>query len=120
MTRVFFLTLIAALVLLTGLASVPAWSDAVSPRMSLEGPTDQCFAVVVIQNTVGIYNRHETLATDLGAVVVNYQTVGGHNAIDADLVQVVALPDGVAAVPMHMALPDGQTGRICLIEWIGG
>ena len=112
---------IAALALLfLGWLAAPVLSDAVSPRMSLEGLTDQCFAVVVIENTVGVYIRNETLETKHGPVVINYTTVGGHNAVDADLIEVLALPAGVAAVPMHMALPDGETGRICLIEWIGG
>ncbi len=89
-------------------------------RMSLNGPEGPCFAVVVVVNRYGVYNADETLETDHGAVVVNYDTIGGHNAIDADLVKVVSLPDGVTADPMEMALPDGETGRICLLEWLGG
>jgi hypothetical protein len=109
-----------AALFLVGCLAAPVLSDLAPSRMSLEGPTDQCFAVVVIENRLGVYIRDETLETDHGAVVVHYQTVGGHNAVDADLIDVLALPDGVAADPMHMALPDGETGRICLMEWIGG
>jgi hypothetical protein len=98
--------------------AAPAHADLA--RMSLEGPTGHCFAVVKIENRIGRYNMDETLTTDHGVVVINYHTVGGHNAIDADEVQVVGLPDGVAADPMHIDLPDGDTGRICLLEWLGG
>jgi hypothetical protein len=96
----------------------PAHAD--TSRMSIDVPTGPCFAVVVIENRAGVYNRDEALQTDQGLVVVRYQTVGGHNETDADLVDVVSLPDGVMADPMHIALPDGDTGRICLMEWLGG
>jgi hypothetical protein len=89
-------------------------------RMSLEGPTGTCFAVVVIENRYGVYIRDEVLDTPRGPVVMRYVTVGGHNATDADQVDVVSLPDGVMADPMHLDLPDGQTGRVCLMEWLGG
>jgi hypothetical protein len=89
-------------------------------RMALNGPEGICFAVVVVVNSYGVYNADETLETDHGAVVVNYDTIGGHNKVDADLVKVMSLPDGVTADPMELALPDGETGRICLLEWLGG
>lgn len=113
------IAVLLALALLIGLASKPARSEALA-RMTLDGPSGHCFAVVVIENRVGLYTRDETLETVHGAVVINYHTVGGHNAIDADQVQVIALPDGVMAEPMRMDLPDGDTGRICLMEWLGG
>ncbi len=106
-----------ALVLLTVARAEPFGAPS---RMSLEGPTAHCFAVVAIENRVGVYHRDETLETDHGPVVVNYTTVGGHKPGDDDQVSVVSLPDGVMADPMHIALPDGDTGRICLMEWIGG
>lgn len=99
------------------LLALPAHAQ--DPRMSLDGPAGTCFAVVVIENRVGVYNRAEVLETPHGSVVVNYQTIGGHNATDADRVQVASLPDGVMADPMDMLLPDGDTGRICLMEYLG-
>ena len=89
------------------------------PRMSLEAGTGDCFAVVAIANRMGFYNQIETLHTVHGPVVLQYETVGGHNATDADKVSVVSLPDGVIADPEFMALPDGETGRVCLILWVG-
>lgn len=89
-------------------------------RMTLAPATGHCFAVVVIENRAGSYNADESLDTIHGPVVLRYRTVGGHNAVDADEVTVILLPDDVAAVPMAMALPDGETGMVCLIEWIGG
>jgi hypothetical protein len=113
---------LVALVILTGFLAVPARSQTSdqSSRMSLAGPTRHCFAVVVIENRLGVYNRDETLETGRGPVVINYRTVGGHNLTDADQVQVLSLPDGVMADPTQIDLPDGATGRICLMEWIGG
>lgn len=102
------------------LAIMATSAQAQDSRLSLAGSAGHCFAVVVVENRAGLYNRDEALATIHGAVVVRYQTVGRHNATDADQVQVVSLPDGVMADPMEMALPDGDTGRICLMEWIGG
>lgn len=89
-------------------------------RMTLEGRSASCFAVVAIENRSGSYNQDETLETTHGPVVLHYRTIGGHNALDHDEVTVISLPDGVTADPSFMALPDGETGRICLAEWIGG
>ena len=105
-------------ILATLLMTFPAHAD--TSRMSLEGPTGTCFAVVVIENRYGVYIRDEVLDTPRGPVVMRYVTVGGHNATDFDLVDVLSLPDGVMADPVHLDLPDGQTGRVCLMEWIGG
>lgn len=88
-------------------------------RMSLAGPEGICFAVVVVENRFGTYDRDETLETEHGPVVLHYDTVGGHNVTDADKIAVVALPDGIAAEPMNMDLPDGDTGRVCLMEYVG-
>lgn len=88
--------------------------------MHIDGPTTSCFAVVVIENRAGTYNADEAMDTIHGPVVLRYHTVGGHNALDADEVSVVSLPDGVVAEPSFMALPDGDTGLVCLLEWVGG
>lgn len=96
----------------------PAHADP-APRMSLDGPAGTCFAVVVIENRLGVYNRAETLETDHGSVVLNYHTVRGHQPGDDDEIAVVSLPDGVTAEPMQMAVPDGETGRVCLMEYLG-
>ncbi|NJL70362.1 MAG: hypothetical protein HC888_01530 [Candidatus Competibacteraceae bacterium] len=106
-----------ALALIVAMAGPVAADDS---RMSLAGPDGPCFAVVVVENRYGVYDRDETLQTVHGPVTVRYDTVGGHNATDADKVTVLALPDGVTADPMRMDLPDGETGRVCLMEWLGG
>lgn len=89
-------------------------------RMKLLPGEGQCFATVEVRNLVGVYNENETLLTDHGPVVVRYETVGGHNATDFDLVDVMDKPDNVIAVPMHMDLPDGDWGYICLREYLPG
>lgn len=79
-----------------------------------------CFAMVVIENRMGRYTAVESLETEHGTVSIRYETVGNHNATDHDLVDVVDLPAGVAANPMHIDLPDGETGYICLMQYLGG
>lgn len=88
-------------------------------RMTLHPGDGVCFAVVHIENRMGRYTAVETLETEHGPVSIRYETIGGHNATDFDLVDVVDLPPGVAANPMHIDLPDGETGRVCLMEWSG-
>ena len=89
-------------------------------RMTLEPGNGSCFAVVVIENSYGNYNAAETLATDHGPVSLYYDTIGGHNVLDDDQVSVIGLPEGVAADPMQLGIPDGEVGRVCLMEWVGG
>lgn len=79
-----------------------------------------CYTYLEVENRFGPYNFIETFETDLGPVTVKYETVGGHNPTDHDLIDVLATPDGVLARPMHIDLPDGDTGLICLMEYIGG
>jgi len=116
------LACLLALVLLIIALSNPSQGEPFGApgRMSLDGPVDHCFAVVVIENRVGVYHRDEVLETEHGAVLVHYATVGGYKPGDDDQIDVVSLPDGVMADPMHIDLPDGDTGRICLMEWVGG
>lgn len=89
-------------------------------RMSLLPADGPCFAIVSIENTYGMYRAIETLETEHGPVSIQYHTIGNHNATDHDLVDVVDLPPGVAANPMHIDLPDGDTGFVCLMEYLGG
>lgn len=88
-------------------------------RMTLLPGDGPCFAVVQIENRMGRYTAVETLETEHGAVSLRYETIGSHNATDHDLVDVVDLPFGVAARPMHMDLPDGETGTVCLMKYLG-
>ena len=90
------------------------------PRMALHPGDGACFAMISIDNRFGVYNETERLETEHGTVSIRYETVGGHNATDHDLVDVMDLPAGVAANPMHIDLPDGETGYICLMEYLGG
>lgn len=93
----------------------PALADVTpAPRMELGPGTLECFALIWVDNRVGVYNESETLATEAGDVVVRYQTHGSHNATDHDEVTVIALPPGLEAHPTHMMLPDGDLGTICL------
>lgn len=103
------------------LCATPALADGSWPRdrMTLLAGDGPCFAIVAIENRVGIYRKVETLDTEHGPVSIEYYTVGGHNATDHDLVDVVSLPEGVVANPSHIDLPDGDTGVICLMEWSG-
>lgn len=89
-------------------------------RMSLLSGEGPCFAVVAVENRMGRYTAVESLETEHGTVSIRYETVGGHNATDFDLVDVMDLPAGVAANPMHIDLPDGETGYICLMQYLGG
>ena len=90
-----------------------------SSRMTLLGESGACFAVVEIDNLLGTYNRVETITTEYGDVLIRYETIGGHNPTDDDIVTVVDLPPGVAADPMEMKLPDGDKGQVCLMESVG-
>jgi len=107
-----------ALVLLTVARAEPFGAPS---RMTLEGPTAHCFAVVAIENRVGVYHRDETLETDHGPVVVNYTTVGGHKPGDDDRgVGGVAARRGDGGPDAHRAagrrhwanLPDGMDRRV--------
>lgn len=91
-----------------------------APRMSLLPGDSTCFAVVAVENRFGMYVAVEALETQHGVVSLSYQTIGGHNAADHDLVDVVDLPPGVVAIPMHLDLPDGETGFFCLMEYLPG
>ena len=103
-------------------AFLPAYADATysqGKRMSLQPGHDHCFAVVRVENTVGNYNEIETLETERGPVSIRYKTIGGHNPKDHDIVEVMSLPEGVAAWPFHIDLPDGDNADICLMLGVG-
>lgn len=89
-------------------------------RMSILPGEGLCFAIVRIENRAGFYNRVDHLETEEGTVSIEYETVGGHNPNDDDLIRVVSLPMGVLAQPLALAIPDDEMGFICLIKWIGG
>jgi hypothetical protein len=93
------------------------------PRMQMTAGDAACFAIVRIENRHGWYNEVETLPTEFGPVAIRYRTVGSHtagSAANADKVAVEILPPGVLAMPMQMDILDGDTGTICLREYIGG
>lgn len=98
-------------------ALIPVSADA--GRMTVEPGDGGCFAIIYVENLVGPYNYTRELETGRGSIFVEYETVGLHNATDHDIVTVRGLPFGVAADPMRMALPDGETGEICLYEYVG-
>lgn len=99
------------------LCATPAYAGL--ERMTLLPGDDRCFAIVEIENRVGRYTRVEHLETERGTVSIQYETVGGHNPTDHDLVDVVDLPPNVAAHPMHISLPDGDFGHVCLMVYVG-
>lgn len=111
---------IAALLTLTAtIASAQDGSEWPHKRMSLLPGEGDCFALIEVENLRGYYRDVEVLQTKHGPVSVRYDTIGGHNATDHDLVDVMDLPYGVAANPMHIELPDGSTAHICLMEYLG-
>ena len=103
------------------LAATPALADVslASKRMSLIGPSSGCFERVQINNTFGWYNETETLATDHGNVSIEYTTKGGHAPGNPDYADVLAVPPGVAAVPHHLEIEDGDQAIVCLLIWEG-
>lgn len=105
------------LILALSLLATPALAGL--ERMSLLPADGPCFAVVAIENRMGRYTAVEALETEHGVVSIRYETVGSHNATDHDLVDVVDLPPGVAASPMHIDLPDGDVGFVCLMQYLG-
>lgn len=125
MKRLFDRTDYALVMIIIGLwilalAIYPREASAGLERMSILPGDGACFALVSIENRAGRYTAVESLETSHGVVSIRYETVGGHNATDFDLVDVVDLPAGVAAHPMHIDLPDGDTGLVCLMEYLGG
>jgi hypothetical protein len=118
---------IAALVIGAGvavaaiLAATAAWPQ--MTRMWIEPGDVDCFAYVAIHNRIGTYNAVERLQTEAGEVWVRYRTTPPHKPGDpdsADFVSVEHLPDGVIAEPMEMQIMERETGRICLVRWLGG
>ena len=81
------------------------------------------YARLVILNISGVYNQTETLATAHGPVSVEYVTTLPNKVNDpasADHACVVALPDGVIAVPECIDVMEQDRGEILLMEWVGG
>lgn len=89
------------------------------PRMNLLPAEGACFAIVKIDNLYGAYNEDEQLQTAHGTIVLRYTTVGDHAPGDDDEVSVVDLPTGVRAEPMELTIPDGDSGYVCLLEYLG-
>lgn len=81
------------------------------------------YARLVIKNRIGTYNQIETQGTAKGPVSVEYVTTPPSRVGDpgsADHACVVALPDGVIAVPPCIDIMEMESGEILLQEWIGG
>ena len=81
------------------------------------------FARRVIDNQNGVYHATETLDTAHGPVSVRYSTTIANKRNDpasADSACVVALPDGVVAVPECLDVMEQETGQIFLMQWNGG
>lgn len=108
---------ISALIL--ALTATAAHAD----RMTLLPGDATCFAFISIVNSAGTYNSMETLETVHGPVSATYRTIGAHKAGDAstaDKVAVVSVPSNVIPVPWELDVLDGDTGLICLREYLGG
>lgn len=102
------------------LAAAPAHAD----RITMEpGTTPEVFAVAIIHNRIGTYNKAEVEATEHGDVVIEYTTTQPHALNDpasADRACVIAMPDGVVAVPMCVDVLEQETGRIEFRVFVGG
>lgn len=118
--------MIRALALILAATSALAEDFTPAARMSLHAdppPGAAWFARVVIQNRIGTYNRVETLSTEHGPVALEYTTTPPSRRNDtasADRVCVVALPDGVMAVPECLDVMEQESGELFLVKWIGG
>ena len=115
MIRLMVTTLTAA-VLPIQTSAFDLWGG--GPRMSLKPAERGCFAIVEVVNTLGDYHEIERLETPEGFVSIEYETIGGNNAHDHDIITVRKLPEGVFADPMRMELPDDSTGEICLFTGV--
>lgn len=104
-----------ALFLCVGTPVVAELDGISAPRMHAVAGDGGCIALIYVENSAGWYHNIETLETPVGDVRVKYETVGGHNPDEPDVVTVGDLPDGVIAQPMWIDLPDGETGEICLL-----
>jgi hypothetical protein len=96
---------------------------ALPPSITLEPGTATCAAVIAVYNGFGLLNGDTTLDTPHGPVALRYTTTLPSQPGDpasADRAQVIALPDGLAAVPMEIEIMETQTGRICLVRYVGG
>ena len=85
----------------------------------LPGDTD-CLIRVEVWNLAGRYTGEETLHSEHGPIVIRYQTIGNHGPGADDVVEVLALPDGLHANPMWAEIPDGETLILCINEYLGG
>lgn len=120
--------LLAFAVMFHGCITSASKADEYTPdaRMTIHAdppPGAVWFARVVIQNRIGTYNRVETLDTAHGPVALEYTTTPPHRLNDpasADRVCVVALPDGVQAVPECLDVMEQESGTVLLMKWIGG
>lgn len=81
------------------------------------------FARVVIENRIGMYNRATVHDTAHGPVTVEYWTtlpsaVGDPGS--ADRACIVAMPDGVVAVPECIEIMETESGEMFLLKYLGG
>ena len=65
--------------LLTSCAASPAYAEVTTfkSRMALLPEQDQCFAVIQVDNRLGMYNDVDVISTKKGDVYVKYTTVWG-------------------------------------------
>lgn len=102
------------------LAEIPDAVKPYGPRAMLMPGDEACEARIAVYNIAGRYTGEETLQTERGPVLLRYETVGNHTAGDDDMVEVLALPDGLHADPMMAGVRDGDVLRICLFPYLGG
>jgi hypothetical protein len=96
---------------------------ALPPSITLEPGTTNCAAIIAVYNGFGLLNSDITIHTPHGPVVLRYTTTIASQPGDttsADRAQIMDLPEGLAAVPMELEILETQTGRICLVRYIGG
>lgn len=116
------------LALLLTVMAVPALADEYLPpaRVTVHhdpSPGAAWYARIVIENRIGMYNRATVHDTAHGPVTVGYWTtlpsaIGDPGS--ADRACVVAMPDGVVAVPECIEILEAERGEMFLLKYIGG
>lgn len=103
-----------------GLMALPAFAE----RVTIIPTPDSAahYALIEVQNRIGTYNETREYQTQHGPVSISYTTTRPsmrNDPASADTACVVALPDGVVAVPQCVDVLELETGQIALMLYEG-